>query len=63
MWDLSSPTREQAWAPLVEVQSANHQTAREVSGLLFFFFFDLGSLDTSSSLVIWVEALFLNSVE
>ena len=30
MWDLSSPTRYQTWAPALEVWSLNHWTTREV---------------------------------
>ena len=36
MWDLSSLTRNQTYAPAVEVQSLNHWTTREVPFVAYF---------------------------
>ena len=43
MWDLSSPTRDQTWAPALEAQSLNHWTIREapVIIIIIFSFFNL----------------------
>ena len=37
MWDLSSLARDQTWAPVVEAQSLNHWTSREVSDSILWW--------------------------
>ena len=51
MWDLSSPARDQTFAPCVGRLSCNHWTAREV--LLLCLRFSIYSIGISFSLAAW----------
>ena len=38
LWDVSLPTKDQTWAPVVKAPSPNHWTVREFPANYFFFF-------------------------
>ena len=37
MWDLSPQTKDGTWAAAVKVLSPNHQTTRELPGLVYYY--------------------------